>query len=228
MKKKKHKKKIFEQEIVYMLEVSFSGPISCELGIAGNWNGNEPLDFIFNSGSFPCPGGACIGPITKLGAGGEVYVYGGAGIFGIWEGSFGGHWGFIGCILEGSESMILWQAGDANDRTKTIMTVVFIWGICCQYWWQEILEVLIIESIVRQSKIPPSIWCSWFTAMVMMRSAMVIRCSSLYCQRSWINAIATWTWLNIITAYHNTYSTLSFEYHHYYLYIIIHIPPYIE
>ena len=101
-----------------MLEVSFSGPISCELGIAGNWNGNEPLDFIFNSGSFPCPGGACIGPITKLGAGGEVYVYGGAGIFGIWEGSFGGHWGLIGCILEGSESMILWQAGDANDRSK--------------------------------------------------------------------------------------------------------------
>ena len=113
-------------------------------------------------------------------------------------------------------------------EAKTIVTVVFIWGICCQYWWREILEVLIIESIVRQSKIPPSIWCSWFTAMVMMRRAMVIRCSSLYCQRSWINAIATWTWLNIITAYHNTYSTLSFEYHYHYLYIIIHIPPYIE
>ena len=47
-----------------------------------------------------------------------MYVYGGAGIFGIWEGSFGGHWGLIGCILEGSESMILWQAGDANDRSK--------------------------------------------------------------------------------------------------------------
>ena len=182
--------------------------------------------FYFQFWFFPLPRRSLYRTDYQARSRGEVYVYGGAGIFGIWEGSFGGHWGFIGCILEGSESMILWQAGDANDRTKTIMTVAFIWGICCQYWWQEILEVLIIESIVRQSKIPPSIWCSWFTAMVMMRRAMVIRCSSLYCQRSWINAIATWTWLNIITAYHNTYSTLSFEYH--YLYIIIHIPPYIE